>query len=67
LQSVFTQISLFQKLGFEVPKNQKQIIFECYDISHIAGNYTVASRSVIINGKPEPSKYRKYKIKTLES
>ncbi|MDD2516557.1 MAG: excinuclease ABC subunit UvrC, partial [Candidatus Gracilibacteria bacterium] len=61
-----TQISLLQKLGFEVPKKQKQIIFECYDISHIAGNYTVASRSVIINGKSEPSKYRKYKLKTIE-
>lgn len=43
-----------------------QIIFECNDISHISWNYTVASRSVFINGKKAPSKYKKYKIKTLE-
>ncbi|MDR1944719.1 MAG: hypothetical protein LBQ59_01130 [Candidatus Peribacteria bacterium] len=41
-------------------------MFECNDISHISGNHTVASRSVIENGKTNPSKYRKFKIKTLE-
>lgn len=44
----------------------KSIIFECNDISHISWNYTVASRSVIENGKTNPNKYRKLKIKTLE-
>jgi excinuclease ABC subunit C len=44
----------------------KDIIFECNDISHLSGNYTVASRSVIENGKTNPSKYRKLKIKTLK-
>lgn len=43
----------------------KDIIFECNDISHISGNHTVASRSVIENGKPTNAKYRKFKIKTL--
>lgn len=40
-------------------------MFECYDISHTAGQFTVASRSVTVNGKSDPSRYRKYKIKTL--
>lgn len=44
----------------------KSIIFECNDISHISWNHTVASRSIIENGKSETSKYKKYKIKTLE-
>lgn len=44
----------------------KDIIFECNDISHISWNHTVASRSVIENWKPANSKYRKFKIKTLE-
>lgn len=45
----------------------KDIIFECNDISHISGNHTVASRSVIENGKTANSKYKKFKIKTLDT
>lgn len=44
----------------------KDIIFECNDISHISGNHTVASRSIIENWKINTSKYKKFKIKTLE-
>lgn len=39
---------------------------ECYDISNISGVDKVASQSVFIDGKPSPSDYRKYKIKTVE-
>lgn len=44
----------------------KSIIFECNDISHISWNHTVASRSIIENWKSDSSKYKKFKIKTLE-
>ncbi len=44
----------------------KNIIFECNDISHISWNHTVASRSIIENWKSNTSKYKKIKIKTLE-
>lgn len=44
----------------------KNIIFECNDISHFSGTHTVASRSVIENGKPNNKKYKKFNIKTLE-
>lgn len=54
---------LLEILGYK-PIN-KNIIFECNDISHISGNHTVASRSVIENWKTNPQKYRKFKIKTL--
>lgn len=39
---------------------------ECYDISHIQGTSTVASGVYFENGMPKKSKYRKYKLKTLQ-
>ncbi len=39
---------------------------ECYDISHIQGTNTVASGVFFENGQPKKSKYRKYKLKTLQ-
>lgn len=45
----------------------KEIIFECNDISHISGNHSVASRSVIENWKLNKNKYRKFKIKSLDN
>ena len=44
----------------------RSIIFECNDISHLSWSHTVASRSVIENGKKETGKYKKFKIKNLE-
>ena len=44
----------------------KNIIFECNDISHLSGTHTVASRSVIEDWKTANSKYKKFKIKNLE-
>lgn len=43
----------------------KNIIFECNDISHISWSFTVASRSIIIDWKSDTSKYKKFKIKSL--
>ncbi|HRI35917.1 MAG TPA: hypothetical protein PK765_02360 [bacterium] len=59
-----TMASVLRAIGYEPPKSGP-IVFECNDISHTAGRFTVASRSVLVNGKPESSKYRKYKIKSL--
>ncbi len=59
-----TQAHILERLGYDVKKSG-EIVFECYDISHTNGQFTVASRSVIANGKSETSRYRKYKIKTL--
>jgi excinuclease ABC subunit C len=57
--------NVLERLGYEVPKRW-EIIFECYDISHTDGHFTYASCVAIVNGKPDPSRYKKYKIKTLE-
>jgi excinuclease ABC subunit C len=37
-------------------------VIECYDISHVQGSETVASMVVFIDGRPEKSRYRTYKI-----
>lgn len=60
-----TMENILSELGFEIPK-KGPLTFECYDNSHTNGQFTVASRSVIVNGKSESSLYRKYKLKTLE-
>lgn len=64
-----TMIDLMKKLWFETGEleKKKEIVFECFDISHSHGEHTVASKSVLVNGKPEPKKYKKYRIKTLET
>jgi excinuclease ABC, C subunit len=40
---------------------------ECYDISHIQGAETVASLVVFVDGQPDKSRYRTYKIRQAES
>jgi excinuclease ABC subunit C len=39
---------------------------ECYDISNIRGTASVGSMVVFENGRPKPSYYRRFKIKTVE-
>lgn len=39
---------------------------ECYDISHFQGGQTVASMVVFVNGVPDKSQYRRFKINTAE-
>ncbi len=41
-------------------------VVECYDISNLQGGFSVGSMVCFVDGKPEPSKYRRYKIKTVE-
>lgn len=48
----------------ELPRLPKRI--ECYDISHLSGEDTVASMVVFENGHPKKSDYRKFKLKHLE-
>ncbi len=39
---------------------------ECYDISNTQGTESVGSMVVFEDGKPNPQKYRRFKIKTVE-
>ncbi len=39
---------------------------ECYDISTIQGSDTVGSMVAFVDGKPAPSQYRRFRIRTVE-
>lgn len=40
-------------------------IIECFDISHISGEFVVASMVRFVDGKPDKNNYRRYKIKSF--
>ncbi len=40
---------------------------ECFDVSHLAGEETVASMVVFTGGKPEKKAYRRFKIRTAQN
>jgi excinuclease ABC subunit C len=51
-----------EKLGLHrIPRR-----IECYDVSNTQGEESVASRVVFIDGAPEKTLYRRYKIKTVQ-
>ena len=52
---------LQQVLGLDVPP----IRIECYDISHLGGDHTVASMVVFEGGAPRKSDYRRFRIRSL--
>ena len=52
------------KEKLELGKIPKRI--ECYDISNIHGDEAVGAMTVFVDGFPEKSQYRKFKIKTVK-
>lgn len=48
---------------FGLPESPIRI--ESYDISNIQGNFAVGSMAVFVNGQPDKSQYRKFKIRTV--
>lgn len=50
---------------FKIKDLRKKIRIEGYDISNIGGEYAVGSMVVFINGKPDKSQYRRFKIKAV--
>lgn len=53
-------------LGFPKAKLLGFVRIEAYDISNISGQHAVGSMVVFVDGKPDKSQYRKFKIKTIE-
>lgn len=45
----------------------KPEIIECYDISNTSGKEATGSLVTFLNGEPEKSKYKKFKIKTINT
>lgn len=60
----YPQIAEELKNLFNLKKIPKRL--ECYDISHLQGNHTVASMVVFENGEPIKSNYRIFNIKSLQ-
>ncbi|MBI3841655.1 MAG: excinuclease ABC subunit UvrC [Thaumarchaeota archaeon] len=55
-------VELQEKLHLEnIPK-----IIECFDISNHGADYAVGSMSRFVDGRPDKSGYRKFKIKTVQ-
>ncbi len=52
------------KEKFNLGKIPRRI--ECYDISNLHGNEAVGAMTVFIEGFPDKSQYRKFKIKTVK-
>ncbi len=46
--------------------NKRPHIMECYDISNISGTDKVASMVVFVEGEADKSRYRRFRIKTVE-
>jgi len=40
---------------------------ECFDVSHVGGDYAVGSMVSFSDGKPDTSGYKRFRIKTIES
>ena len=61
-QNIFSSLETLQKtLNLSRLPNR----MECYDISHLFGEESVASMVVFENGMPKKKEYRKFKIKTV--
>lgn len=54
---------LIAYLDFPNLVNKKRFRIECYDISNIQGTNATGAMTVFIDGKAEPSMYRKFKIR----
>lgn len=65
LKKDFTPRSLIS-LQRDLKLEKLPVIIECFDISHFAGRETVASMVCFKNAKPFKSRYRKFKINTVE-
>lgn len=75
LRHVFENAGIIGRLGekkealkqltdfFDLPQRPARI--EGYDISNIQGSFSVGSMVVFVNGQPDKSRYRKFKIKTV--
>lgn len=75
LRQIFENASIIRRLSekrealkqlkdfFGLPESPIRI--EGYDISNIQGSFAVGSMAVFVNGQPDKSQYRKFKIKTV--
>ncbi|MCX6735467.1 MAG: GIY-YIG nuclease family protein [Candidatus Parcubacteria bacterium] len=56
-------VSLLKRNNHLTVKPPSEIRIECYDVAHISGAFMVGVMTVVENGEPKKSEYRKFKIK----
>jgi excinuclease ABC subunit C len=60
-QTLSALINLQKQLGLEhIPRHM-----ECFDVSHFKGNAIVAAKAAMKDGKPDKTRYRRFKIKSV--
>lgn len=59
-------VDLLEKLQQRLKLRQIPRRIECYDVSNFQGRQIVGSRVVFIDGEPDKSEYRHYKMRTQE-
>lgn len=59
--------SVLEKLQKRLRLTRLPRRIECFDISHLQGNETVASRVVFIDGKPVPALYRVFRMQQSQN
>ena len=74
LKNITNNLSITNNIeeGMHILANELELIekpnrIECYDISHIQGTDIVGSMVVFENGRPNTKKYRRFKIKSINS
>jgi len=66
LPSKVSERSTMESLQTELKLSVLPQTIECFDISHISGTFVVASMVQFIDGRPNKSGYRRFKIKSFE-
>ncbi len=61
----FKNIQMVEELEKTLQLPSLPSVIECFDISHLGGEFTVASMVQFRNGAPSKSNYRKFKIKSV--
>lgn len=60
-------LQALEELGRLLNTDGRPVTIDCFDISHFQGSHIVGSCIRFNNGVPEKNKFRRFKIKTLDS
>lgn len=61
-----TNLELLERLQRKLGLSRLPRRIECFDVSHFQGSLVVASQVAALDGEPDKSRYRHYKIKSFQ-
>jgi excinuclease ABC subunit C len=62
----FGDLSKLDELRDALGLEERPVVIECFDISHLSGTSTVGSMVQFRDARPDKNNYRRFKIKTVE-